>query len=78
MLENVSPVHQKESLGLIEMTDMYYYENKNWESPYAVNYNASQRNWFVSHGFKLNYVTSREIILLGLIPVIEGNAVITD
>ena len=60
------------------MSDMYYYENKNYESRFAVNYKPEARLWFVSHGFKLNYVTARDIILLGLIPILENNEVILE
>ena len=55
------------------MFDYYYYEYPKWESPYAVNYNVEQRNWFVSHGIKLHYVTAEQIIQLGKIPVWDNN-----
>ena len=61
-----------------KMADMFYYENKNHSSPFAVNYKPAARLWFVSHGFKLNYVTSSDIIKLGLIPILENNEVITE
>ena len=48
--------------------NFYYYEFPLWESPYAVNYNAEQRNYFVSHAIKLHFVTPSQIILLGQIP----------
>ena len=60
-------------IGGVGLSDFYYFEYDTWESPFAVNYDYKARNWFVSHGIRLHYVTSREMILLGKIPVIEGN-----
>lgn len=51
------------------MSDFYYYEFPNWESPYAVNYPPSVRLWFVSHGIKLHFVDDEDIEKLGLIKV---------
>lgn len=53
------------------MTDFYYYESENWESPYAVNYPPEARLWFVSHGFRLHYVNDEQIELLGKIKLQE-------
>ena len=60
------------------MTDFYYYSNDNYESMYAVNYGVEARYWFITNGFKLNYVTSREMILLHKIPVIENKGKLID
>jgi len=60
------------------MSDFYYYEADNFESPYAINYEYQARNWFVSHGIRLHYVTAREMILLNKIPIIEGNGKLID
>lgn len=67
LIEYVTP----EFAELVGDIDYYYYEYPLWESPYAVNYNASQRNWFISHGVRLHYVTNEDIKKLGLIKVIE-------
>jgi len=60
------------------MTDYYYYEFPKWESPYAVHYNAEQRNYFPSHGIRLHHVTDEQIKLLGKIKVDQFYGVIEN
>jgi hypothetical protein len=61
-------------MELEELVDYYYYEMDTWESPFAVNYSWKSRNWFVSHGIKLHYISLDDIKRLGKTMIFEKDS----